>query len=169
MTVEVETGRWPTGGERRPVVIGIAGGSGSGKTTIAEAVVEEAGSELVSLINHDAYYRNNTHLSFEERAAINWDHPDAFDTRMLIDHLRALRSGHGVDVPIYDFAVHLRREETVRIEPGAVIIVEGILVLVEPELRDQMDLKIYIDTEGDLRVLRRLRRDIVERGEPWSR
>ena len=146
------------------MVIGIAGGSGSGKTTIAGAVVDEAGSDLVALINHDAYYRHNTHLTFEERAAINWDHPDAFETEMLVGHLRRLRSGEGVDVPVYDFSAHLRSTDTVRVEPGAVVIVEGILVLVEPALRDQMDLKIYIDTEGDLRVLRRLQRDIVERG-----
>ena len=146
------------------MVIGIAGGSGSGKTTIAGAVVEEAGSDLVALINHDAYYRHNLHLTFEERAAINWDHPDAFETEMLVGHLRRLRSGEGVDVPVYDFSAHLRSTEVVRVEPGAVVIVEGILVLVEPELREQLDLKIYIDTEGDLRVLRRLQRDILERG-----
>lgn len=158
------TARWPTGDEHRPVVIGVAGGSGSGKTTIAEAVVAAAGSDLVSLINHDAYYRSDERLSFEQRAAINYDHPDAFETEMLVEHLRLLRGGEAVAVPVYDFATHLRTAETVKVEPGAVVIVEGILVLVEVELRRLMDLKIYIDTDPDLRVLRRMQRDILERG-----
>ncbi|MBA2337373.1 MAG: uridine kinase [Acidimicrobiia bacterium] len=158
------TARWPTGEEHRPVVIGVAGGSGSGKTTIAEAVVAAAGSDLVSLINHDAYYRSDERLSFEQRAAINYDHPDAFETEMLVEHLRLLRGGEAVAVPVYDFATHLRTAETVKVEPGAVVIVEGILVLVEVELRRLMDLKIYIDTDPDLRVLRRMQRDILERG-----
>lgn len=158
------TARWPIGDEHRPVVIGVAGGSGSGKTTIAEAVVAAAGSDLVSLINHDAYYRSDERLSFEERAAINYDHPDAFETGMLVEHLRLLRAGEAVAVPVYDFATHLRTAETVKVEPGAVVIVEGILVLVEIEVRRLMDLKIYIDTDPDLRVLRRMQRDILERG-----
>ncbi|MDQ3781726.1 MAG: uridine kinase [Actinomycetota bacterium] len=158
------TTRWPTGDEHRPVVIGVAGGSGSGKTTITEAVVAAAGSDLVSLINHDAYYRSNERLSFEQRAAINYDHPDAFETEMLVEHLRLLRGGEAVAVPVYDFARHLRTADRVKVEPGAVVIVEGILVLVEVELRRLMDLKIYIDTDPDLRVLRRMQRDILERG-----
>lgn len=164
MTVPTGRGRWPTGGENRPVVIGIAGGSGSGKTTIARAVVAAAGSDLVTLINHDAYYRSDEHLTFEERAATNFDHPDAFETDKLVEHLRLLRSGRPVEIPVYDFSTHLRISETVRVEPGAVVIVEGILVLVEVGLRELMDLKIYIDTDADLRVLRRLERDILERG-----
>lgn len=155
---------WPTNGEDRPVVIGIAGGSGSGKTTIAEAVVSSTGSARIVLIQHDAYYRDSPHLSFEERSRVNYDHPDSLETELLIDHLVRLRRGEAVARPVYDFSVHRRTEETVRVEPDAVIVVEGILVLTEPRLRDLMDLRIYIDTDADLRVIRRLSRDIVERG-----
>lgn len=156
--------RWPTNGEDRPVIIGIAGGSGSGKTTIAQAVIDRVGSDRIALIQHDAYYRDNPHLTFEERAAINYDHPDSLETELLIEHLRRLRSGRSIRRPVYDFALHARTDETVVVEPEPVVIVEGILVLVEPELREIMDLRIYIDTDGDLRVLRRLQRDLLERG-----
>jgi uridine kinase len=156
--------RWPTDGERRPVIIGVAGGSGSGKTTITQAVVDRVGSDRVVLIQHDAYYRDNPHLSFEERSAINYDHPDSLETELLIEHLRAIRAGSAIRRPVYDFARHVRTEETVVVEPEPVVIVEGILVLVEPELREIMDLRIYIDTDADLRVLRRLQRDLIERG-----
>lgn len=155
--------QWPTHGEDRPVIIGIAGGSGSGKTTIAKAVIDQVGSDRVVLIQHDAYYRDMAHLTFEERIATNFDHPDSLETELLIDHLRRLRSGEPIDRPVYDFATHTRTDDTVRVEPEPVVIVEGILVLVEPELRDIMDLRIYIDTDGDLRVLRRLERDLLER------
>ena len=168
MSIDINLGdahhRWPTNGENRPLIIGMAGGSGSGKTTIAEAVVAAVGPELVSLIQHDAYYRDLSGLSFGERTAVNFDHPDSLETELLVSHLTALRAGEAIERPTYDFAEHLRRSETVRIEPESVVIVEGILVLAEPELRDLMDLKIYVDTDPDLRVLRRLRRDIVERG-----
>lgn len=156
--------RWPTNGEDRPLIIGMAGGSGSGKTTIAEAVVEAVGGDLVSLIPHDAYYRDRRDLTYEQRAAVNYDHPDSLETDLLVRHLRDLRSGRAIDRPTYDFAAHLRGDQTIRIEPEQVVIVEGILVLAEPDLRDLMDLRIYVDTDPDLRVLRRLRRDIVERG-----
>jgi uridine kinase len=154
---------WPTHGEKRPVIIGIAGGSGSGKTTIAQAVVDQVGSDRVVLIQHDAYYRDMAHLSFEERIAVNFDHPDSLETELLVEHLRQLRSGCAVERPVYDFSSHTRTEAVVRVEPEPVVIVEGILVLVEPTLRDMMDLRIYIDTDGDLRVLRRLQRDLLER------
>jgi uridine kinase len=156
--------RWPTNGEDRPLIIGMAGGSGSGKTTIAEAVVAAVGPHLVSLIQHDAYYRDLSELDFDERTGVNFDHPDSLETELLVSHLRALRSGRAIDRPTYDFAQHLRGAETVRIEPEQVVIVEGILVLADPDLRELMDLRIYVDTDPDLRVLRRLRRDIVERG-----
>ncbi len=155
---------WPTGGENRPVIIGIAGGSGSGKTTIALAVVEAVGSEQVVLIQHDAYYRDLAHLDFDERVKTNFDHPDSLETELLVEHLRELRAGRAVDRPVYDFANHVRTAETVHVHPEPVIIVEGILVLVEPALRDMMDLRIYVDTDGDLRMLRRLQRDLLERG-----
>lgn len=156
--------RWPTDGEDRPLIIGMAGGSGSGKTTIAEAVIQAVGSEYVSLIPHDAYYRDLSHLTLEERREINYDHPDSLETELLVEHLEALRSGTAIERPTYDFSLHTRRDETVRIEPEQVVVVEGILVLAEPELRRLMDLRIYVDTDPDLRVLRRLRRDILERG-----
>lgn len=154
---------WPAHGDR-PVIIGIAGGSGSGKTTIALAVVEAVGSDRVVLIQHDAYYRDLSHLAFEERIRTNFDHPDSLETELLISHLRILRRGTAIDRPVYDFGNHTRTDGTVAVDPEPVVIVEGILVLTEPELRDLMDLRIYIDTPGDLRVLRRLERDLVERG-----
>lgn len=156
--------RWPTHGEDRPVIIGIAGGSGSGKTTIAQAVIEQVGSDRVTLIQHDAYYRDLAHVSFEERVATNFDHPDSLETELLIEHLRMLRNGEAIEQPVYDFGTHTRTSDTVRVEQDVVVVVEGILVLVEPELREMMDLRIYIDTDADLRVLRRLERDLVERG-----
>lgn len=155
--------QWPSHGDR-PVIIGIAGGSGSGKTTIAAAVVEAVGSDRVVLIQHDAYYRDLAHLEFRERIKTNFDHPDSLETELLIDHLIQLRSGHPVERPVYDFAQHVRTSRTVRVDPEPVVIVEGILVFAEPDLRDLMDLRIYVDTDGDLRVLRRLQRDLVERG-----
>lgn len=168
MAIDINLGdahhRWPTHGEDRPLIIGMAGGSGSGKTTIAQSVVDAVGSDSVSLIHHDAYYRDLSDLTVDERAAINFDHPDSLETSLLVSHLEALRSGQAIERPTYDFSVHTRRAETVRVEPEHVVIVEGILVLAEPGLRELMDLRIYVDTDPDLRVLRRLRRDIVERG-----
>ena len=146
------------------MVIGVAGGSGSGKTTIAHAVFQNVGAEQVSLIQHDAYYRDSAHLDLEERRLINYDHPDSLETELLIHHLQELRAGRAVEVPVYDFSVHTRTAATVHVEAEAVILVEGILVLAEPELRKLMDLRIYIDTDPDLRFIRRLSRDITERG-----
>jgi len=153
---------WPT--HDRPLLIGIAGGSGSGKTTIAMAVMEEIGESGAAHIAHDAYYRHQPDLPFEQRAKVNYDHPHSLETELLIKHLEELRSGHEVDVPEYDFNQHLRRPEWRRVEPRPVIIVEGILILAEPELREMFDLKIYVDADPDLRILRRLERDIAERG-----
>jgi uridine kinase len=153
---------WPDGAQQ-PLIIGLAGGSGSGKTTIAERVVDSVGPEHVTLIPHDAYYRDQSALTFEERTRINYDHPDSLETDLLASHLKRLRAGESVERPVYDFATHTRSEETVTVDPESVILVEGILVLAEPELRDLMDLRVYVDTDGDLRLLRRLRRDIIER------
>lgn len=147
----------------RPLFIGLAGGSGSGKTTIAEEVVDRLDGR-VALLHHDAYYRNLPHLSFEERTRVNYDHPNSLETELLVEHLENLRTGLAVEHPVYDFARHLRSEETMRIEPAPVIVIEGILVLAEPELRSELDLKIFVDTDPDLRLARRLERDISERG-----
>jgi uridine kinase len=147
----------------RPLFIGLAGGSGSGKTTIAESVVEFLDGR-VSLLQHDAYYRHQPELSLEERARVNYDHPSSLETELLVKHLGALRSGVAVEKPLYDFANHLRSDETIRVAPAPVVLVEGILVLSEPELRSELDLKIFVDTDADLRLARRLERDIKERG-----
>lgn len=143
--------------------IGLAGGSGSGKTTIAESVVERLEGR-VSLLSHDAYYRHRPELSFEERTRVNYDHPASLETELLVEHLERLRSGTSIEQPVYDFATHLRSDETITIEPGRVVVVEGILVLAEPELRSELDLKIFVDTDPDLRLARRIQRDITERG-----
>ena len=147
---------------RKNVVIGIAGGSGSGKTTIAAAVASALSG--VTIIQHDAYYRHRPELAFAERAAVNYDHPDSLETTLLIEHLVLLGKGEEVAVPTYDFAAHLRAERTTRAEPAQVVIVEGILVLADADLRAHLDLKIYVDTDADLRLARRIQRDIDERG-----
>lgn len=147
----------------RPLFIGLAGGSGSGKTTIAEALVHRLEGR-VSLLSHDAYYRHMPELSFEERTRVNYDHPSSLETELLVKHLESLRSGVAIDQPVYDFSTHLRSDETERVEPGNVVVVEGILVLAEPELRSELDLKIFVDTDPDLRLARRIDRDITERG-----
>lgn len=147
----------------RPLFIGLAGGSGSGKTTIAEALVHRLEGR-VSLLSHDAYYRHMPELSFEERTKVNYDHPASLETELLVEHLERLRSGAPIDQPVYDFSTHLRAEESVQIEPGNVVVVEGILVLSEPELRSELDLKIFVDTDPDVRLARRIDRDITERG-----
>ena len=153
---------WPT--HDRPLLIGIAGGSGSGKTTIAMAVMEEIGEGQAAHIAHDAYYRHQPDVPFEERAKVNYDHPNSLETELLIEHLAELRAGNSVEVPEYDFSEHLRRPEWRTVEPRPVIIVEGILILAEADLREMLDLKVYVDTDPDLRILRRLERDIAERG-----
>jgi uridine kinase len=155
--------RW-SHSDGRPLVIGIGGGSGSGKTTIAEALIGEIGEGACALIFHDAYYRDLAHLPLDERAAQNFDHPDSLETELLVEHLGRLLAGRSVDLPVYDFTRHLRREETARVEPRPVVLVEGVLVLADPELRELFDLKIYVDTDADLRLMRRLQRDIRERG-----
>ncbi|HLA65924.1 MAG TPA: uridine kinase [Acidimicrobiia bacterium] len=156
---------WPTAG---PLIIGLGGGSGSGKTTIAESIVDAIGSDSVALIQHDAYYRDQTRLPLEERAKVNYDHPDSLETELLIGHLRELLAGRAIERPVYDFTVHNRAPETVRVEPCRAVLVEGILVLYEPELRDLMDLKVYVDTDADLRLARRWERDITERGRSFA-
>lgn len=145
-------------------VIGIAGGSGSGKTTLARLIMERIGPEHIAFLPHDAYYKDFSHLPMEERVRVNYDHPDALETDLLIRHIEMLKQGQSIERPVYDFATHSRKKETVRVEPRPIILVEGILVLAEPRLRALMDLKLYVDTDPDIRFIRRLLRDIRERG-----
>ena len=156
---------WPAA---RPFIIGIAGGSGSGKTTISASIIEQTGPDLVALIPHDAYYRHRPELSYEERTKVNYDHPDSLETELLLTHMADLAAGLPIEQPVYDFSRHLRRPETVTIEPRPVVLIEGILILVESGLRDIMDLRVFVDTDPDLRVLRRVERDIRERGRSFD-
>jgi len=149
---------------KTPVIIGIAGGTGSGKTTVASAIYDRVGSDRIEWISHDSYYRNFDALSPEERAKINFDHPDSLESELLTRHLDVLSKGSSVEVPVYDFATHSRKADTQRVEPRKVIIVEGILVLAEPELRKRIDIKLFVDTPADIRFVRRLTRDIESRG-----
>jgi uridine kinase len=152
----------------RPFVVGIAGGTGSGKTTVAHKLASAMPSGRCVTIEHDAYYRDQGHLSPEERATINYDHPASLESVLLANHLRDLRAGRAVEVPIYDFATHTRRRDTRRVEPSRVIVVEGILVFTEPALREQMDIKIFVDTDPDIRLMRRIRRDLEQRGRTFQ-
>ncbi|OTA41245.1 MAG: uridine kinase [Symbiobacterium thermophilum] len=144
-------------------VIAIAGGTGSGKTSIAN-YISAAFPDDVAVLPHDAYYKDNRHLTYEERSQLNYDHPDAFDNDLFIAHLKALKAGQAVERPVYNFSTHLREPRTVRVEPAAIIVVEGVLVLAHPELRALYDLSVYVDTDADVRILRRIVRDIRERG-----
>ena len=146
------------------LIIGIAGGTGSGKSTVAEALRRELGPENVALISQDSYYADLADLPFEERAKRNYDHPDAFENGLLIDHLRRLRNGETVEVPVYDFSQHARTSRKISVTPRPVIVVEGILILIEAALRTEFDIKVYVDTDADTRVIRRITRDIEERG-----
>jgi len=145
------------------IVIGIAGGTGSGKTTITRELVEAFGSQ-VSVIYHDNYYKAHHDLTYEERSRLNYDHPDAFDTALIVNALRDLRQGKPVECPVYDYTIHDRSDQTTTILPARVIIVEGILIFYPKELRDLMDIKLFVDTDADERILRRILRDVKERG-----
>lgn len=146
------------------VCIGVAGGTGSGKTTVAEAIVSRIGPHRIAYIQHDSYYRDLSHLPPEERIRRNFDHPDALESELLVTHLLALKRGEAVEIPVYDFTTHVRTATTRRVEPHKVILVEGILIFAEKALREQFDIRIFVDTDADLRFIRRLRRDIAERG-----
>lgn len=145
------------------ITIGIAGGTGSGKTTITRRIMQEFGGD-VSVVYHDNYYKRHDDLTYAERTKLNYDHPNAFDTPLLIEHLDALRAGCAVECPVYDYTVHNRSENTVAIHPAKVIVVEGILIFAEPELCKRMDIKIFVDTDADVRILRRIVRDTRDRG-----
>ncbi len=150
----------------RPLIIGIAGGSGSGKSTVARSIAESLHGAQVAFIDMDAYYRDHQELTLDQRRALNWDHPDAFDLDLLAAHLTQLAAGQAVDKPVYDFTAHLRSKETVRIEPADVIVIDGILLLVDEAVRARCDVKVFVDTDADTRLIRRIRRDLAERGRP---
>lgn len=148
----------------RPIIIGVAGGTGSGKTTVAFAILEKVGWNRIALIQHDSYYYDASNLPFEERARLNFDHPDALETPLLVEHLKLLRAGQPVQIPMYDFRTHTRLAETRLVNPEPVILVEGILIFAEPALRDLFDVKIFVDADADIRFMRRLERDLKDRG-----
>jgi uridine kinase len=150
--------------EQRRVVIGVAGGSGSGKTTVVRRIVESVGADNVTVLEHDRYYRDRNDLRLEERAALNYDHPDALETDLLVRHLEALRAGRAIAAPTYDFARHARQPDTDTLEPRRTIIVEGILIFTDTALRNLLDVKVFVDADDDTRFIRRLQRDLAERG-----
>ena len=148
----------------KTTIIGIAGGTGSGKSTLTARLREHFGEHEVSVINHDSYYKRHDELPYEERCKLNYDHPDSFDTDLLVEHLRALRRGETVQVPVYNYSIHNRSDKTVTVSPAPVIIVEGILIFDSAELCSMMDLKVFVDTDADVRILRRIVRDVKSRG-----
>lgn len=151
-----------------PLIIGVGGGSGSGKTTVVNKIVEGIGRDQIVLIEHDSYYRDLSHLPLSERVKQNFDHPASLETELLIRHLNALKKGYKIDIPVYDFVEHTRALESISVAPNKVILIDGILIFSEPNLRERMDIKIFVDTDDDVRLLRRLRRDINERGRDFD-
>ncbi|EMB90061.1 uridine kinase [Streptococcus mutans NMT4863] len=149
---------------KKPIIIGVTGGSGSGKTSVSRAILANFPNAKIAMIEHDSYYKDQSHLTFEERVTTNYDHPLAFETDLLINHLKELIADRPVDIPIYDYTQHTRSEKSYRQEPQDVFIVEGILVLEEQRLRDLMDIKLFVDTDDDIRIIRRIKRDMQERG-----
>ena len=152
----------------KPIVFGVAGSTASGKTTVARRILDQVGAHRVAYLPHDAYYRDMSHLPLEQRAQQNYDHPDALESDLLARHIRELRQGRPVPLPVYDFATYTRRPETVTVEPASVILVDGILIFAEPELRGLMDIKVFVDTDADIRLIRRIQRDTRERGRTLS-
>jgi uridine kinase len=150
----------------KPLVIGVAGGSGSGKSTVSRNVAQALPNHSVAFIDMDAYYLNYAHLPFEERRKINWDHPDAFDWELLLAQLKRLSSGESIEKPVYDFVAHTRSSSTVVVPPAEVVVVDGILLFVDRRIRELCDVKVFVDADADTRLIRRLRRDMVKRGRP---
>jgi uridine kinase len=150
----------------KPLIVGIAGGSGSGKSTVARRVADALADAAVASIDMDAYYRNMTHLTFEERRNVNWDHPDAFDMELFVAHLAALAEGGTIEKPVYDFVMHARAADTVCVAAGDVIVVDGILLFVDPRVRALCDVRVFVDADADIRLARRIRRDMRVRGRP---
>lgn len=149
---------------KKPIIIGVTGGSGGGKTSVSRAILDSFPNARIAMIQHDSYYKDQSHMSFEERVKTNYDHPLAFDTDFMIQQLKELLAGRPVDIPIYDYKKHTRSNTTFRQDPQDVIIVEGILVLEDERLRDLMDIKLFVDTDDDIRIIRRIKRDMMERG-----
>jgi uridine kinase len=149
---------------RRPLVIGVAGGSGSGKTTVTNAILERVGPERIALLSHDAYYHDLSHLPLEERAQVNFDHPYAFDNTLYLEHLDALVAGQQVAMPTYDFTTYVRLPKVMIVSPQPVVLLEGILIFADAALRERMSIKLYVDAESDLRIIRRIERDTQSRG-----
>ena len=149
---------------KQVMVVGIAGGTGSGKTTLSDLILQSVGDEKIAYLPHDAYYRDQKHLPLEVRAQVNYDHPDALETDLMVNHIQQLLAGKTIQMPVYDFTTHNRKTETIPVEPRPVILVEGILIFVEKTLRDLFDMKIFVDTDADIRFIRRLTRDVEERG-----
>jgi uridine kinase len=150
----------------RPLILGIAGGSGSGKSTVARRVAEALSAASLAFIDMDAYYRNHAHLPMEERRRINWDHPEAFDIDLLVNDLTRLAAGEGIEKPVYDFVTHTRATRTEPIPPADVIVLDGILLFVDERVRDLCDVKVFVDADADIRLMRRLKRDMKKRGRP---
>lgn len=152
----------------RMITVGIAGGTGSGKTTVAKRIAQALPSSAVTTIEHDAYYRDRRDLSADDRALVNYDHPDSLETELLVEHIDRLRAGDAVDVPIYDFKTHSRSAESRRVSPTPIVLVEGILVFVDARLRERLDMKLFVDTDADIRIFRRIRRDMEHRGRTFE-
>jgi uridine kinase len=150
----------------KPLIIGIAGGSGSGKSTVARNVAQALHAETVAFIDMDAYYRNHAHLSLAERRAVNWDHPDAFDWELLLAQLRQLAAGASVEKPVYDFVTHLRSDRVVPVPPAEVVVIDGILLFTDERVRELCDVKVFVDADPDIRLIRRIKRDTNKRGRP---
>ncbi|MCL2361809.1 MAG: uridine kinase [Defluviitaleaceae bacterium] len=148
---------------RKPVIIGVSGGSGSGKTSVSKLIVESFANHSILLIAHDSYYKDQSQLTFHERLKTNYDHPMAFETELLLKHLKDLQNYKAIRIPVYDYTTHTRSTEVIHQEPQDVIIIEGILILEDKKLRNLMDIKVYVDTDDDVRIIRRIRRDIIER------
>jgi len=149
---------------KKPIFIGISGGSGSGKTTIVNRIYSEVPEKCISIIEHDAYYKDQSHLTYDERCKTNYDHPFAFDTDLFVEHIQDLKNGQIIEKPIYDYEIHNRKKEKIIVEPKEIIIVEGLLVFYEERIRDLLDIKIFVDTDADIRIMRRIMRDMKDRG-----
>lgn len=152
----------------QPFVVGVAGGTGSGKTTVARKIAGAVPAEMVTILEHDSYYLDRPELTYEERCQLNFDHPESLESSLLLQHVRELKQGRTVEVPMYDFKIHRRSPYTRRVEPTTIVVVEGILIFADPALRAELDLKLFVDTDPDIRVLRRVRRDMEHRGRSFE-